>query len=104
MNLSFVVHKLAKFSANSGKVHFEGLINLLRYIRENKTLGMKYHADINNATVTDILRQANINTKNHLMAFLILVGKIVQTLEKVQEHTLFYIKVGQLTMAHMFQD
>ena len=35
---------------------------------------------------------------------MILVGKIVQTLEEVQEHTLFTIKVGQLTMAHMFQD
>ena len=33
VDLSFAVHKLAKFSANTGKVHFEGLINLLRYIR-----------------------------------------------------------------------
>ena len=33
-----------------------------------------------------------------------MVGKIVQTLEEVQEHTLVSIKVGQLTMAHMFQD
>ena len=30
VNLSFAVHKLAKFSANPGKVHFEGLIHLLR--------------------------------------------------------------------------
>ena len=30
MDLSFAVHKLAKFSANPGKVHFEGLIHLLR--------------------------------------------------------------------------
>ena len=29
-DLSFAVHKLAKFSANPGKVHFEGLVNLLR--------------------------------------------------------------------------
>ena len=27
-----------------------------------------------------------------------------QTLEEVQEHILFSIKVGQLNMAHMFQD
>ena len=26
MDLSFAVHKLAKFSANPGKVHFEGLV------------------------------------------------------------------------------
>ena len=35
---------------------------------------------------------------------MILVGKIFQTLEEVQENTLFSIKVGQLTMAHMLQD
>ena len=69
MGLSFAVHKLAKFSANPGKVHFEILINLLRYIRDNKTLGLKYYADLNDAPVTDLLRQANIKTKNHLMIF-----------------------------------
>ena len=35
VDLSFAVHKLAKFSVNPGKVHFEGLIHLLRYIRDN---------------------------------------------------------------------
>ena len=69
MDLSFSVCKLAKFSANPGKVHFEGLIRLLRYIRDNKTLGLKYYADINDAPVTDLLRQASIKTKNELMAF-----------------------------------
>ena len=33
MDLSFAVHKLAKFSSNTGKVHFEVLVHLLRYIR-----------------------------------------------------------------------
>ena len=103
VDLIFSVHKLEKFSENPGKVHFEGLIHLLRYIRYNNTLGLKYYADLNDAPVTDILRQANIKTKNHLI-FLILVGKIVQTLEEVQEYILYYIKVGELTMAHMFQD
>ena len=41
VDLSFAVHKLAKFSANNLKVHFEGLVHLLRYIRDNKTLGLK---------------------------------------------------------------
>ena len=36
---------------------------------ENKTLGLKYYADLNDAPVTDLLRQANIKTKNRLMAF-----------------------------------
>ena len=104
VDLSFAVRKLAKISANPGKVNFEVLIHLLRYIRENKTLGLKYYVDMNDAPVTDILRQTNIKTNNHLMDFLILVGKIVQTMEEVQEHSIFSIKVGQLTIAHMFQD
>ena len=69
MDLTFAVHKLAKFSANPGKLHFEVLVHLLRYIRDNKTLGLKYYADLNDAPVTDLLRQANINTNNSLMAF-----------------------------------
>ena len=69
VDLSFEVHKLAKFSANPGKVHCEGLVHLLRYIRNNKTLVLKYYADLNDALVTDLLRQANLNTKNYLMDF-----------------------------------
>ena len=42
---------------------------MLRYIRDNKTLGLKYYADFNYAPVTDILRQSNIKTKNQLMDF-----------------------------------
>ena len=32
-------------------------------------MGLKYYADLNYAPVTDLLRQANIKTNNHLMAF-----------------------------------
>ena len=60
VELSFVVHKLEKFSSKPSKVHFEGLVHLLGYIRDNKTLGVKYHADMNDAPVTDLLRQASI--------------------------------------------
>ena len=42
---------------------------MLRYIRDNKTSVLKYYTDLNDAPVTDLLRQANIKTKNHLMAF-----------------------------------
>ena len=60
MDLIFSVHKLAKVSANPGKVQSEVLVNLLRYIKDNKTLGLKYYADLNDAPVTDLLRKANI--------------------------------------------
>ena len=51
VDLSFTVHKLAKFSSNPGKVHFEGLLHILRYIRDNKTLGLKYYADLTDKLV-----------------------------------------------------
>ena len=69
MDLSFSVHKLEFFSENPGKAHFEGLVHLLRYIRDNNTLVLKYYADLNDAPVTDLLRQSNIKTKNPLMDF-----------------------------------
>ena len=69
VDLSFAVHKLARFSVNTGKVQFEGLVHLLRYIRDNRTLSLKYYADLNDSPVTDLLRQANIKTKNLFMDF-----------------------------------
>ena len=56
MDLSFAVHKLAKFSANPVKVHFEGLVHILKYIRDNNTFGLKYYADMNDAPVSDLWR------------------------------------------------
>ena len=68
MDLSFTVHKLAIFSSNPGKVHFEGLLHILRYIREDNTLVLKYYSDMNNATVSELLRQSSFKTENQFMA------------------------------------
>ena len=65
--MSFAVHKLAKFSENPEKVHFEGFIHLLRYIRDNKNLLLKYYACMNDVPVIELLRQPSIKTENHLM-------------------------------------
>ena len=69
VDLCFTVHKLEKFSANPGKVDFEGLVHILRYIRNNKTLGLKFYADLNDSPLFDLFRQANIEFENHLMDF-----------------------------------
>ena len=58
-----------KFSANYGKVNFEGLVHLLRYIRENKTLGLNYYADMKDALLSDLLRQDNIKNEYQFTAF-----------------------------------
>ena len=81
VDLSFAMHKLEKFSAKPGKVNLEGLVHLVIYMRVNKSLGLKYYADMNDAPVTELLRQASVKTENHLMDFLIQFGKIVQTIK-----------------------
>ena len=61
------MHKLAKFSSNPGTVNFEGLVHLLRYIRDNKTLVLKYYDDMNDASVSELFRQSIIKAENQLM-------------------------------------
>ena len=69
VDLGFAMHKLAQFSVKHGKVQFEGVVHLLRYIRDNKTLFLKYYADMNDAPVSDLLRQTSIKNYNHLIDF-----------------------------------
>ena len=84
MDFSFAGHKLAQFQKilvkytlkdwyiyfkNSGKVNFEALVHLLRYIRDNKTLVLKYYADMHDALVSNLLGPDSIKTDNYLMAF-----------------------------------
>ena len=55
VDLILAVQKLEKFSAKPGKVHFEVLVYILGYIRDNKTLGLNYYANINDAPVFDLI-------------------------------------------------
>ena len=104
MDLSFAVHKLAKFSSNPERVHFDVLVHLLSSIRDNQNLVLKYYAGMKDAPLSDMQIKSSVNTKNQFMAFLILVGNIFQTLAELQDYTLYFIKVGQLTMAKNLQD
>ena len=80
---------MAKFSSNPGKVNYEGLVYLLRYISDNKIQGLKYYADMKDEPLSELFRSSNFNTENQFMASLIIVGNIVQALAKVQEHILY---------------
>ena len=69
VDLYFEVHKLTKFLSNNGRLHFGGLVQLLRYIRGNKTLGLKYYPKIEDSRLSNILRQAIIKTEKQLVVF-----------------------------------
>ena len=85
------MHKLANFSPNPGKLYFECLVHLLRYIRYNKTLGLKYYADMNDAPVYDLLRQDSIKSENQLMDFSDSSWKYcLDTGRSTEEYNIFY--------------
>ena len=69
IGLEFCSTQVSKVLSNPGKVHFEGLLHLLMYIRDNKTLSLKYYANINDALVSELLIQASIKTENLLIDF-----------------------------------
>ena len=62
----FCSTKVGKVSSNTGKLHFEGLVHLLIYIRENKNFGLIYYANIEDAPLYKLLRQDSIKTENQL--------------------------------------
>ena len=58
---------MAKFSSNIGKVNFECLIHLLRYITDRKKLCLRYYAKIKDAPISDLLIHTRINNDNQLV-------------------------------------
>ena len=69
VDLSFAVHKLSKFSSNPGKLHFKGLVHVLRYIRYNINFWVKLLCWYEWFTFIWPVDKASINTDNQLMDF-----------------------------------
>ena len=101
MDLCFAVNKVAKCSANPGKVHFEGLVHLLIYISYNNTLGLKYDADMYDALVSELLTQDIIKNENHLMAFYDTIWKDCPDTGRSTGSYIIFIKVCHGKLAHL---
>ena len=54
-------------SSNPSKVHFDGLVHLLRYIRDNKNLGLKYYSKIEYVPIYELLIQDITKMDNQLV-------------------------------------
>ena len=63
----FCSTQAGNYSSNPGKVKFEGLVHLLRSIRDKNNLGLKYHSKIDYAPLYELLRQSSINTETQLV-------------------------------------
>ena len=80
------------------------MVHLLRYITDNKTSGLKYYVDMKDAPLSDKMRKTSIKIDNQLIALSYYSWQHFYTLAELQYHILSFIRVGQFTMAHMFQE
>ena len=58
----FAIMKLAKFMKKPGRVHFEALIHLLWYLRDNRRFGLKYYRYIQDSPIYGLLSQHGISS------------------------------------------
>jgi hypothetical protein len=63
------VNKLAKFTRKPGRSHFEVMVHILRYLRDNTYLGMRYYSNIANAPLTQMLISQSIQSNHFLFGF-----------------------------------
>ena len=77
---------------------------MFRYVKYNKTLGLNYHGYLKDTPLSDLLRQANINTKNQVMVFYYYSWQYFPyNVRRSGAYNIFII-MGRLTTAHMFQE
>ena len=82
---------MENFSSNPGRVHSEGLVHQLSYIKVNKNLGLKYYTKIEDAPLSDLLRQAIIKSENQFIMFSDSIWKYYpDTVRSIGSYILFY--------------
>jgi hypothetical protein len=68
-DIAFPVNKLAKFSRSPGTKHFEAILHLLRYLRDNTYLGLRYYSNANDSPIYKSLQDNKINETGLLLAY-----------------------------------
>ena len=68
-DILYAVNKLAKFTRKPGKPHMNAIIHVLRYLRDNPTLGIKYYSDWEQSPLCNLLKNNGLPTKNELVTF-----------------------------------
>jgi len=69
-DIIFAVNKLAKYTRKPGKVHFEALIHLLRYLRDNSLYGIWFYSVIEESPIYQMLTAQSIAEKHFLFGFM----------------------------------
>ena len=86
-DLTFAVMKLAKFMALPGKKHFDALVYVLHYLRDNSNFGLKYYSDFERSPLHKILVDNKSLGKDLFSLSQTVLGKIALIVVEVQEHS-----------------
>lgn len=54
-DITYAVNKLAKFSIQPGRNHFEAMLHVLRYLCNNSFIGIKFYSNAMDAPITCML-------------------------------------------------
>jgi transposase InsO family protein len=68
-DITFAVNKLAKYSKKPGKIHFEAMLHILRYLRDNSLVGIKFYSDMKDSPITRMLVTENIQQSHPFFTF-----------------------------------
>lgn len=60
-DLTFAVTKLAKFMKMPGRIHFQTIVYLLKYLNNNYNFGLKYYHDISDSPLYDLQIQNDVD-------------------------------------------
>ena len=68
-DILYAVNKLTKFTRKPGKAHMDAIVHVLRYLRDNPTLGIRYYANWNESPLCKMLKENGLSTNNELVTF-----------------------------------
>jgi hypothetical protein len=68
-DIVYAVNKLAKFTRLPGRVHFDVLLHLLRYLRDNALLGIRFYSDLFRAPLIKMLENQKIQQHHAFFGF-----------------------------------
>jgi hypothetical protein len=69
LDITYAVVKFDKYTRCPRVVHMEALLHLLRYLRDNMYLGLKFYFDITMNPITRLLSSNGISLDNPLCNF-----------------------------------
>jgi len=68
-DIVYAVNKLAKFTRLPGRVHFDVLLHLLCYLRDNALLGIRFNSDLFRAPLIQMLEKQQIQQQHAFFGF-----------------------------------